>query len=236
MGHHPGTGTGMGSGIGWIADHSTLVSPELNLEDAQMRPRHAARVQRPHGQIPEAIRPDTDGHTAESPRTRSRNSGRQLCNHGVRCRYRTVALWLSKTIAGRTLPVGSHEPTGPTNIHVVESPGGASHRAPAPANIHVTKSPGTLPPRRARRVRSVKIPRPSSMTAARRHIHTSKSLCGLLRRNPETHSRVQIAAVHAHEHDPAEHSIIQIPGVHATEHSPEEPSHCQTSAAESFRA
>ena len=171
-----------------------------------MRKRHAARVQRPHGQIPEAIRPDSedtlahpDGHTAESPRTRSRNSGRQLCNHGAWYRYRTGALWLSETIAGRTLPVGSKEPTGPINIHV-------------------TKSPGTLPPRRARQIRSVKTPRPSSMTAARRHIHTSKSLYGLLRRNPETHSCVQIAAVHAHEHDPAELS------------------HCQTSAAESFRA
>ena len=99
--------------------------------------------------------------------------------------------------------MGSKEPTGLTNIHV-------------------TKSPGTLPPRRARQIRSVKTPRPSSMTAARRYIHTSKSLYGLLRRTPEIHSRVQIAAVHAHEHDPAEHSIIQIPGVHATEHSPEE--------------
>ena len=92
-------------------------------------------------------------------------------------------------------------------------------------NIHVTKSPGTLPPRRARRIRSVKTP-------ARRNIHTSKSPHGLLQRNPEIHSRVQIAAVHAHEHDPAEHSIIQIPGVHATEHSPEEHSHCQMSAVE----
>ena len=142
-----------------------------------------------------------DGHTAESPRTRSRTSGRQLGDHGVRCRYRTVALWLSETIAGGTLPAGSHE--------------------------HVAKSPGTLPPRRARRVRSVKIPRPSSLTAARRHIHTSKSLYGLLRRNPEIHSRVQIAAAHGHGHDPAAHSIIQIPGVHATEHSPREHSHCQ---------
>ena len=70
------------------------------------------------------------------------------------------------------------------------------------------------------------------MTPARRHIHTSKSPDGLLQRNPEIHSRVQIAAVHAHEHDPAEHSIIQIPGVHATEHSPEEHSHCQMSAVE----
>ena len=68
-----------------------------------MRPRHAARVQRPHGQIPKAIRPDTDGHTAETPRTRSRidsptlsgpsptdgaprpgnNLTRQLCDHGA---------------------------------------------------------------------------------------------------------------------------------------------------------
>ena len=40
----------------------------------KMRPRHAARVQRPHGQIPKAIRPDTDGHTAENPRTRTRTS------------------------------------------------------------------------------------------------------------------------------------------------------------------
>ena len=169
----------------------------------KMRQRHAARVQRPHGQIPEAIRPDSedtlahpDGHTAESPRTRSRNSGRQLCNHGVRCRYRTVALWLSETIAGRTLPAGSHEPTDPDNIHV-------------------TKSPGTLPPRRARRVRSVKVPRPSSTTAARQNIHTSKSLHGLFRHNPDEHSCVQIAGVHAHEYDPA---------------------HCQASAADSFRA
>ena len=105
----------------------------------KMRQRHAARVQRPHGQTPEAIRPDSEdtlahpnGHTAESPRTRSRNSGRQLCNHGAWYRYRTGALWLSETVAGRTLTVGSDEPTGPTNIHVVESPGGASHRAPAP--------------------------------------------------------------------------------------------------------
>ena len=32
-----------------------------------MRPRHAAGVQRPYGQIPKAIRPETDGHTAENP-------------------------------------------------------------------------------------------------------------------------------------------------------------------------
>ena len=70
---------------------------------AQMRQRHAARVQRPYGQSPEAIRPDTDGHTAESPRTRSRihsptlsgpsatdgpprpgnNQTRQLCDHSA---------------------------------------------------------------------------------------------------------------------------------------------------------
>ena len=221
MGHYWRSGTGVGQGPGRLQTILPWLLRSPNLA-CKMRQRHAARVQRPHGQIPEAIRPDSedtlahpDGHTAESPRTRSRNSGRQLCNHGVRCRYRTGALWLSETIAGRTLPVGSDEPTGPTNIHVVESPGGASHRAPAPANIHVTKSPGTLPPRRARRVRSVKIPRPSSVTAARQNIHTSKSMYGLFRHNPDEHSCVQIAGVHAHEYDPA---------------------HCQASAAESFRA
>ena len=98
--------------------------------------------------------------------------------------------------ARATPPVGSHEPTDPDNIHV-------------------TKSPGTLPPRRARRVWSVKVPRPSSTTAARQNIHTSKSLYGLFRHNPDEHSRLQIAGVHAHEYDPA---------------------HCQASAAESFRA
>ena len=36
-----------------------------------MRPRHAARFQRPHGQTPEAIRPEPHGHMAENPRTRS---------------------------------------------------------------------------------------------------------------------------------------------------------------------
>ena len=52
---------------------------------AQMRPRHAARVQRPYGQIPKAIRPDTDGHTAESPRTRSRIEPRTRSrSHGCR--------------------------------------------------------------------------------------------------------------------------------------------------------
>ena len=102
-----------------------------------------------------------------------------------------------ETIADETLPAGSPiEPTGPTNIHV-------------------TKSTGTLLPRRARRVRSVKVPRPSSTTAARQNIHTSKSLHGLFRHNLDEHSCVQIAGVHAHEYDPA---------------------HCQASAAESFRA
>ena len=154
-----------------------LRSPNLA---CKMRQRHAARVQRPHGQIPEAIRPDSedtlahpDGHTAESPRTRSRNSGRQLCNHGAWYRYRTGALWLSETIAGRTLPVGSDEPTGPINIHVVESPGGASHCAPAPANIHVTKSPGTLLQRTARRIQRGECPQPCFHTG--RNIHTHKS-------------------------------------------------------------
>ena len=154
-----------------------LGSPNLA---CKMRQRHAARVQRPHGQIPEAIRPDSedtlahpDGHTAESPRTRSRNSGRQLCNHGAWYRYRTGALWLSETIAGRTLPVGSDEPTGPINIHVVESPGGASHCAPAPANIHVTKSPGTLLQRTARRIQRGECPQPCFHTG--RNIHTHKS-------------------------------------------------------------
>ena len=113
--------------------------------------------------------------------------------------------WSLVTIAGRTRPVGSDEPTGPINIHVVEFPGGASHCAPAPANIHVTKSPGALHPRRARRIRSVKTPRPSSLTPARRHIHTSKSPHGLCQHSPETHSRFQIPAAHAHEHSPAEH-------------------------------
>ena len=68
----------------------TILPRELrspNLERAQMRQRHAARIQRPHGQIPRGHtasdrRPhgrdaeDTlahpDGHTAENPRTRSR--------------------------------------------------------------------------------------------------------------------------------------------------------------------
>ena len=96
------------------------------------------------------------------------------------------------------------------NYRWLNSAGGLTESTD-PTNIHVTKSPGTLPPRRARRIRSVKTPRPSSMTPARRHIHTSKSPDGLLQRNPEIHSRVQIAAVHAHEHDPAEHSHCQNP-------------------------
>ena len=80
-------------------------------------------------------------------------------------------------------------------------------------------SDSRTPPRaesvRAEALSSVKAPRPSFMTAARRDIHTSKSLYGLFRHNPDEHSRVQIAGVHAHEYDPA---------------------HCQASAAESFRA
>ena len=95
------------------------------------------------------------------------------------------------------------------------NPAGGLTEPTGPDNIHVTESPGTLPPRRARRVRSVKVPRPSSTTAARQNIHTSKSLYGLFRHNPDEHSRLQIAGVHAHEYDPA---------------------HCQASAAESFRA
>ena len=139
------------------------------------------------------MRRESRGHTArlqrpygQIPRTRSR------IPTATRPRIRGHAR--------ATLPVGSPEPTDPDNIHV-------------------TKSPGTLPPRRARRVRSVKVPRPSSTTAARQNIHTSKStfltLYGLFRHNPDEHSRVQIAGVHAHEYDPA---------------------HCQASVAESFRA
>ena len=65
---------------------------------------HTARLQRPYGQIP---RTRSRIPTATRPRLRGH--------------------------ARATLPVGSHEPTDPDNIHV-------------------TKSPGTLPPRRARRV------------------------------------------------------------------------------------
>ena len=61
-----------GPGLGSMLTMLPWFPRHPNLEDAQMRQRHAARVQRPHGQIPKAIRPDTDGHTAETPRTRSR--------------------------------------------------------------------------------------------------------------------------------------------------------------------
>ena len=37
-----------------------LVSPNPALEDAQMRQRHTARVQRPSGQTPEAKRPESE--------------------------------------------------------------------------------------------------------------------------------------------------------------------------------
>ena len=55
LGHIEGTGNRCGVGTG----RHDLVIPDPNLKDAQMRQRHTARVQRPHGQIPEAIRPES---------------------------------------------------------------------------------------------------------------------------------------------------------------------------------
>ena len=99
-----------GPGLGSLLTMLPWFPRHPNLEDAQMRPRHAARVQRPYGQNPNAIRRDSEdtlahinGHTAESPRTRSRidsstlsgpsltdgpprpgdNPTRQLCDHGA---------------------------------------------------------------------------------------------------------------------------------------------------------
>ena len=153
-----------------------------------MRKRHAARVQRPRGQIPNAIRRDSEDTLAHRDED-------------------TLAHASSVTPVPGTASRPEH--CAEQKLSLAELCRRA-RRAPGLTNIHVTKSPGTLPPCRARRIRSVKTPRPSSMTPARRHIHTSKSPHGLLRRNPEIHSRVQIAAVHAHEHDPAEHSHCQI--------------------------
>ena len=68
------------------------------------------------------------------------------------------------------------------NCRRLNSAGGPTEPT-GPANIHVTKSPGTLHPRTARRIRSVKTPRPLSLTPARRHIHTSKSPHGLCQHN-----------------------------------------------------
>ena len=55
LGHIEGTGNRCGVGTG----RYDLVIPDPNLEAAQMKPRHTARVQRPSGQTPEAIRPDS---------------------------------------------------------------------------------------------------------------------------------------------------------------------------------
>ena len=129
-----------------------------------MRQRHAAKVQRPHGQIPKATRPDTDGHTAESPRTRSRihsptlsgpsatdgpprpgnNPTRQLCDHDAPVPLPDRRIVLITLVGVRSCyslnPAGG--PTEPTG----------------PDNIHVTKSPGTLLPRTARRIQKGEVP------------------------------------------------------------------------------
>ena len=51
----------------------------------KLRPRHAARVQRPYGQTPEAIRPDTEGEErpyGQTPRTRTRTHEKPgPCSH-----------------------------------------------------------------------------------------------------------------------------------------------------------
>ena len=52
-------GNRCGAGTGGIADHSTSDRRSPNLA-CKMRQRHAARVQRPHGQTPEAIRPNSE--------------------------------------------------------------------------------------------------------------------------------------------------------------------------------
>ena len=58
-------------------------------EAAQMRQRHAARVQRPYGQSPEAIRPDTEDTdtlalaTDTLAHTRRRGCTNEATQHGV---------------------------------------------------------------------------------------------------------------------------------------------------------
>ena len=98
------------------------------------------------------------------------------------------------------------------------NPAGGPTEPTGPDNIHVTKSPGALLPRTARRIQSVKTPRPLSTTMARRNAHTYKSPRGLFQRSPEIHSRVQIPAAHVHDHGPAEHSHCQPPEAPASVH------------------
>ena len=80
------------------------------------------------------------------------------------------------------------------------NPAGGLTEPTGPANIHVTKSPGTLLPRTARRIQSVKTPRPLSTTMARRNIHTYKSPRGLFQHSPEIHSHSQIPEAPASVH------------------------------------
>ena len=94
-----------------------------------MRQRHAARVQRPHGQIPKAIRPDTDGHTAESPRTRSRIH--------------------SPTLSGPSATTGPPRP-GITDIHVTKSLR-SMPMSMTQQDIQLSKSPGSMPTSMTRR-------------------------------------------------------------------------------------
>ena len=54
-----------GQGLGGLQIIPPWFPLNPNLEDAQMRQRHAARVQRPYGQNPTATRPRLRGHTRE---------------------------------------------------------------------------------------------------------------------------------------------------------------------------
>ena len=140
----------------------TILPRELrspNLERAQMRQRHAARIQRPHGLIPVEAR-------SRTPRTRSRTP---------RTRSRTPRHTNSLNSAG-WFP-------SPRPRDLLNPAGGLTEPTGA-ANIHVTKSPGTLLPRTARRIQRGKCPRTCFHTG--RDIHTHKSLSTRLQNMPRS--------------------------------------------------
>ena len=95
MGHHWRSGTGVGQGPGRLQTILPWLLRSPNLA-CKMRQRHAARVQRPHGQIPEAIRPDSEDTLAED--TLAHPDGPPRPEHAssvsmvLWCRYRTGAL------------------------------------------------------------------------------------------------------------------------------------------------